>query len=171
MSNSLWPHEETHQAPLSMEFSNQEYWSGLPFPSPFQIRVCHKLHTMSFPSTDTWKPVRSAVFSGPSGKTTYTMTWILKALDASKAGHLSWYTGQNNSPSVEYAFSRPSKRPAKHSAFFFEVGSRRCNIFFFILRGGPGMLPDHWTSNIYWCCKPLNLCRIYLYPPECYVYY
>ena len=22
------------QAPLSMEFSRQEYWSGLPFPSP-----------------------------------------------------------------------------------------------------------------------------------------
>ena len=24
----------THQAPLSIEFSRQEYWSGLPFPSP-----------------------------------------------------------------------------------------------------------------------------------------
>ena len=24
----------THQAPLSVEFSGQEYWSGLPFPSP-----------------------------------------------------------------------------------------------------------------------------------------
>ena len=24
----------THQAPLSMGFSGQEYWSGLPFPSP-----------------------------------------------------------------------------------------------------------------------------------------
>ena len=24
----------TVQAPLSMEFSRQEYWSGLPFPSP-----------------------------------------------------------------------------------------------------------------------------------------
>ena len=24
-----------HQAPLSMEFSTQEHWSGLPFPSPF----------------------------------------------------------------------------------------------------------------------------------------
>ena len=24
----------THQAPLSMEFSWQEYWSGLPFPTP-----------------------------------------------------------------------------------------------------------------------------------------
>ena len=23
-----------HQAPLPMEFSRQEYWSGLPFPSP-----------------------------------------------------------------------------------------------------------------------------------------
>ena len=23
-----------HQVPLSMEFSRQEYWSGLPFPSP-----------------------------------------------------------------------------------------------------------------------------------------
>ena len=23
-----------HQAPLSMEFSRQEYWSGFPFPSP-----------------------------------------------------------------------------------------------------------------------------------------
>ena len=30
MSNSLWP----HQAPLSMGFSRQEYWTGLPFPSP-----------------------------------------------------------------------------------------------------------------------------------------
>ena len=24
----------THQAPLSMEFSRQEHWSGLPFPTP-----------------------------------------------------------------------------------------------------------------------------------------
>ena len=27
-----------HQAPLSMGFSRQEYWSGLPFPSPLFIR-------------------------------------------------------------------------------------------------------------------------------------
>ena len=26
-----------HQAPLSMEFSRQEHWSGLPFPSPRDI--------------------------------------------------------------------------------------------------------------------------------------
>ena len=28
------PWNVTHQAPLSMEFSRQEYWSGLPRPSP-----------------------------------------------------------------------------------------------------------------------------------------
>ena len=28
------PWTVVHQAPLSMGFSRQEYWSGLPFPSP-----------------------------------------------------------------------------------------------------------------------------------------
>ena len=28
------PWTVTHQAPLSMGFCRQEYWSGLPFPSP-----------------------------------------------------------------------------------------------------------------------------------------
>ena len=28
------PWTVAHQAPLSMEFSTQEYWIGLPFPSP-----------------------------------------------------------------------------------------------------------------------------------------
>ena len=30
----MTPRTVTHQAPLSMEFSRQEYWSGLPFPPP-----------------------------------------------------------------------------------------------------------------------------------------
>ena len=34
VSNSMIPWTVIHQAPLSMEFSRQEYWSGLPFPSP-----------------------------------------------------------------------------------------------------------------------------------------
>ena len=29
----------SHQAPLSMEFSRPEYWSGLPFPSPFLLLI------------------------------------------------------------------------------------------------------------------------------------
>ena len=34
MSNSATPWTAAHQAPLSLGFSRQEYWSGLPFPSP-----------------------------------------------------------------------------------------------------------------------------------------
>ena len=34
MSDSVTPWTVGHQAPLSMGFSRQEYWSGLPFPTP-----------------------------------------------------------------------------------------------------------------------------------------
>ena len=34
MFNSFRLMDYSHQAPLSMEFSRQEYWNGLPFPSP-----------------------------------------------------------------------------------------------------------------------------------------
>ena len=34
VSDSATPWTVACQAPLSMEFSRQEYWSGMPFPSP-----------------------------------------------------------------------------------------------------------------------------------------
>ena len=34
------PWTAAHQAPLSMGFSRQEYWSGLPSPSPYPLLVC-----------------------------------------------------------------------------------------------------------------------------------
>ena len=34
MSDSATPWTEAYQAPPSMGFSRQEYWSGVPFPSP-----------------------------------------------------------------------------------------------------------------------------------------
>ena len=34
MSDSATPWTGAHQAPPSVGFSRQEYWSGLPFPSP-----------------------------------------------------------------------------------------------------------------------------------------
>ena len=33
------PQIVAHKAPLSMEFSRQEYWSGLPFPSPMRESI------------------------------------------------------------------------------------------------------------------------------------
>ena len=37
MSDSVTPWTIARQAPLSMGFPRQEYWSGLPFPSPGDI--------------------------------------------------------------------------------------------------------------------------------------
>ena len=34
MLSHVIPWTSARQAPLSMDFSRQEYWSGLPFPSP-----------------------------------------------------------------------------------------------------------------------------------------
>ena len=39
VSDSETPWTVAHRAPLSTEFSRQEYWSGLPFPSPI---ICGK---------------------------------------------------------------------------------------------------------------------------------
>ena len=52
------PWTAAHQAPLSMGFSRQEYWSGVPSPSPTytlmapkslpSAQTCHKRHTQVF---------------------------------------------------------------------------------------------------------------------------
>ena len=50
-----------HQAPLSMGFSRQEYWSGLPFPSPGDLPN---------PGIEPWSPAlqADALSSEPPGK-------------------------------------------------------------------------------------------------------
>ena len=40
VSDCATPWTAVHQAPPSMEFSRQEYWSGLPFPSPMYGLSC-----------------------------------------------------------------------------------------------------------------------------------
>lgn len=121
------------------------------------IGVCCKFCIVSPPAPppDTCKPTRFAVSSGPSVKTPCIMTGTCCTPFGSSGihsklaiFHVSWYMDQNNSASMEYAFSRPSKMPSRHFAFFFVVGGRRCNYFFFIVRECPGMLPDYWASNI-----------------------
>ena len=52
VSDSLWAHV-AHQAPLSMEFSRQDYWSGWPFPSPGVVPN---------PGVETWVSCIAGVF-------------------------------------------------------------------------------------------------------------
>ena len=59
------PWTAVHQAPLSMEFSRQEHWSGLPFPAPGDLPnpgIKHKspaLQADSLPSEPPGKPIVS----------------------------------------------------------------------------------------------------------------
>ena len=47
-----------HQAPLSMGFSRQEYWTGLLFPSP---------GVLPDPAIERWSPVPQAAFCFAGG--------------------------------------------------------------------------------------------------------
>ena len=58
MYNSVTPWTVAHQAPLPMGFCRQEYWSGLPFPSP---------RDLPHPRIKLTSPALQADFS-PSGK-------------------------------------------------------------------------------------------------------
>ena len=55
-----------HQAPLSLGFSRQEYWSGLPFPSPIHVcmlsRFSH-IQLCATPQTTVHQPPLSTGFS------------------------------------------------------------------------------------------------------------
>ena len=57
------PWTVARQAPLSMEFSRKEYWSGLPFPSPGHLSNPEiepgfpALHADSLPSEPPGKPI------------------------------------------------------------------------------------------------------------------
>ena len=62
MSDSAIPWTVAHQAPLSLEFSRQEYWSGLPFlsagdlPDPGIEPASPALRADSLPSEPPGKP-------------------------------------------------------------------------------------------------------------------
>ena len=56
------PRTVAHQAPQSMEFSRQDYWSGLPFPSPGDLP-----NPGIKPGSPTWQA--DALSSEPPGNT------------------------------------------------------------------------------------------------------
>ena len=61
------PWTVAHQAPLSMGFSRQEYWSGLPFPTPGDL---------SDPGIKSASPALAAEFftTEPPGKSAYSVS-------------------------------------------------------------------------------------------------
>jgi len=84
------PWTVVHQAPLSVEFSRQEYWSGLPVPSPIRTHTHTHTHTVEYysaiknenlPFAVTWMAVENIILSEMSDKNKYCVTtylWNLK---------------------------------------------------------------------------------------------
>ena len=69
----LMPWTVASQAPLSMEFSRPEYWSGLPFPSPGDLPN---------PGIESWSPVlqEDSLLSEPPGNPKNTGVGCLSLL-------------------------------------------------------------------------------------------
>ena len=67
------PWTVVYQAPPSMEFSRQEYWSGLPFPSP---------EDLPDPGLKPWSPTlqEDALPSEPPGEPQFTNTHVCALL-------------------------------------------------------------------------------------------
>ena len=67
VSDSATPESIACQVPLSMGFSRQEYWSGLPFPSPEDLPnpgdepSCPSLQVDSLPSEPPGKPTNNRI--------------------------------------------------------------------------------------------------------------
>ena len=67
VSDSFDPRDCSRQAPPSMGFSRQEYWSGLPFPPPEDLpdpRIKPVYPVSPALQTDSWVHPKSACFQG-----------------------------------------------------------------------------------------------------------
>ena len=103
VSDSATPWIVARQAPLSMEFSKQEYWSGLPFPSP---------ETLLDPGIKPMSSASPALADGffitePPGKSHFTLHHILnqhRRIDAFELWYwrrllrIPWTQGDSTSP-------------------------------------------------------------------------
>ena len=86
------------QAPLSMEFSRQEYLSGLPFPSPGDLPKpgiepgSLELQADSLPSEPPGKPTDKSLFKGLNNEWSYiSQTSLKRSLLFSQEGLSIWY--------------------------------------------------------------------------------
>ena len=80
MSKSVTPWTVAHQAPMSMGFSKQEYWSGLPFPPPGDlpdpgiepVSPTMEADSKIFKDKDRICPV----FGSPSWNICFPLSWV-----------------------------------------------------------------------------------------------
>ena len=109
-----------HQAPLSLRFSRQEYWSGLPFPSPMhacmlscfsRVRLCATLWTSALQAPLSTGFSRQENWSGlpfPSPRTEYRCcknlirTCFITLSGSYLKGH-KYILGEGNGKPLQYS--------------------------------------------------------------------
>ena len=121
-----------HQAPLCMGFSGQEYWSGLPFPSPGDLPdpVCEPgspaLQADSLPTELQGKP--TVVPCWLSVENIAVISWVLRRLSSLKDFHLEFPWCWGNTSSLITIISASEIRELNR--FFAYVYLFRNNLFF-----------------------------------------
>ena len=94
MSDSLRPHG--HQAPPSMGFSRQEYWSGVPVPSPGNFRdrtqVSHTVDRRfpSEPPLDLSQKAKKRELENSGSAGCYLSDWTSLVAQMVKNTHVIW---------------------------------------------------------------------------------
>ena len=112
------PWTVAHQAPLSMGFSRQEYWSGLPFPSPGDLPD---------PGIKPRSPASQAdaFTSEPPGKPTTKKGILSPLLYSMNQSQVS----DAIQPSHPLPFpSLPAPNPSQHQSLFQSVNSSQAGV-------------------------------------------
>ena len=81
----MTPWTVAHQAPLSMQFPRQEYWSGLPFPSPGDL-----------PNPDTYFNLHAEAYTKLQNSKLVSLKILLQKANEkceNVLGLLWWYSG------------------------------------------------------------------------------
>ena len=74
------PRDGSHQAPLSVGFSRQEHWSGLPFPSPIHEKKSESYLSTNFHSNNILK-INARALGNVSKVSAYAKSHERKKLD------------------------------------------------------------------------------------------
>ena len=137
MSNSSWLMDCIHQAPLSVGFLRQESWSGLPFPSPGDLRDPGIQHASalardSLPLSYLGSPgAKTTLFSSVQfSSVAQSCLTLCDPMNCSTPGlpihhqtHVHW-VGDAIQPSHPLLFpSPPDPNPCQHQGLFQWVSS------------------------------------------------
>ena len=137
-----------HQVPLSLGFSRQEYWSGLPFPSPMHacmlsrfshVRLCVTLWTATHQAPLFMEFSRQEYWSGlpfPSPLTKATFTLVLKKY--SKLWHWNMYN-------IIYEMNRQSR----FDAWYWMLGAGAVGQPREMVWGGRREGDSGWGKRVY----------------------